>query len=78
MKWKFVFEKDRAKLERYFGRPICSQVYIRLYVVYKGGKAMTFFQMSGDDVCFSSVPVRSDKLFKQIREDFPFVKTFYV
>lgn len=72
--WKFVFDKDRSKLTKYFRREITSPVYIRLYTVNKQGE-ITYFQMSGNDEPFSSIPVKDNELKKQIKTDFPFIQT---
>lgn len=71
--WRFVFEKDRHKLQKYFKREITSPVYVRLYTVRKHG-TIKYFQVSGDEEPFSSIPIKDDNLEKQIRTDFPFIK----
>jgi len=73
--FKFVYESSRPKLTKYFKREITSPVYIRLYRVHKtDGVEIEYFQVSGDDEAFSSIPVRTKELEDKIIADFPFIK----
>ncbi len=76
--FKFVYESSRPKLTKYFKREITSPVYIRLYIVRKtDGTEMEYFQVSGEDEAFSSIPVRTKELEHDIIADFPFIKIVY-
>lgn len=73
--FKFVYESSRPKLTKYFKREITSPVYIRLYKVNKSnGIYAEYFQVSGDDEMFTSIPVRTQELENAIVADFPFIK----
>ena len=53
-------------------------MYIRLYIVRKtDGTEMEYFQVSGEDEAFSSIPVRTKELEHDIIADFPFIKIVY-
>lgn len=76
--WSYVFEKDREKLVKYFRREVCGDVYIRLYIKYVGTGFTQYFQMSGNNVGFNSIVVKTDSMEKAIYKDFPFIKEISV
>ena len=77
--WCYVFDKDRQKLEKYFKRD-CSKgpVYIRIYTKHNIGSFVQYFQMSGNEVGFNSIKIRSDIDELDIKNDFPFIKEIVV
>lgn len=72
--WGYVFPQDRDKLTKYFNRRITSDVYIRIYQVYKCGSFVQYLQVSGNDEGFSSCRINDDETERQIYRDFPWIK----
>ena len=73
--WSFVRPADRAELKKYFKREINTAVYIRIYEVQNIINFKQYLQISGNDEGFSSIPIYSDETERQIKEDFPYIKT---
>lgn len=73
-KWSYVYDGNRDKLEKYFGKKIDTDVYIRLFTI--PNKGYRFFQMSGNVTGFASRFVTNDVVFNEILVDFPFIKEY--
>ena len=72
-KWSYVYYDNRIKLEKYFGRTLDTDIYIRLYTIKS--RNLRFLQISGHVTGFSSRFV-DNATVEQILADFPFIKEF--
>lgn len=72
-KWSYVYYYNRIKLEKYFGRTLDTDIYIRLYTIKS--RNLRFLQVSGNVTGFSSRFV-DNATVEQILADFPFIKEF--
>lgn len=75
--WSLVYPDKKEKIKKYFQlKDLPGDMFIRIYETDTCTQFSQRLQISGNDIGFHSIIIRSDSMEEEIKKDFPFIQTY--